>query len=198
MSDQPISEHIEFSDEDIADLRSMGVTEGDLPDFHPILEVWREVLKPARAEATAKVTPQYAGRITASYKGIDFGDMEVFRDRFYGKIMELEDILLAVIDSDDQCLLAATPEEDREANSKHYRTLLLEWQKQFLAWELAWETTDPFAAVEMGAIGEVHKMIFGDQGITAFLQNIQFQFTEQDQAEIATALQAMKDGGDSE
>jgi hypothetical protein len=194
-NDQP-TEHIEFSDQDVEDLASLGVTAGDLPEFHPILEVWREVLKPARTESTAKVTPQYANRIVSSYRDIGFADMENFRDRFYAKIMALEDILLAEIDSDDQCLLPSTPEEDKKANSGHYRNLLLEWQKEFLRWELEWETTDPAAAVELGAIGETHKMIFGGDGITAFLQNIQFEFTEQQQAEIQAELQAMKDGGE--
>jgi hypothetical protein len=196
MSDDHINEHIEFSDQDVEDLKSLGVTPGDEPEFHPILEVWREVLKPARAESTAKVTPPYANRIVSTYRGIDFADMNDFRDRFYSKIMALEDILLVEIDSDPDCLKPRSPQDDNAANAGHYRNLLLEWQKEFLKWELEWETTDPSAAVELGAIGEVHKMIFGQDGITAFLQNIQFEFTEQQQAEIQAELQAMKDGGE--
>lgn len=196
--DQPISEHIEFSDEDIADLRAMGVTEGDAPEFHPILEVWREVLKPAREEIDARITPQYANRIVSTYRDIAFGDMEQFRDIFYSRIMELDDILRAEIDSDEECLIPRSPEEDKAANSGHYRNLLLEWQKAFLRWELAWDCTDPLAAVNIATIGEVHKMFFGETGITAFLQNIQFEFTEQDQADVQAALQALKNGGDGE
>lgn len=192
--DQPTSEHIDFTDQDVEDLRSLGVTTGDEPQFHPILEVWREVLKPAHTERDGKVTPQYANKIVSGYHGIEFVDMNVFRDRYYSKVIDLEKILHEVIESDDQCLLASTPEEDREMNSKHYRTVLLEWQKQFLTWELEWDTTDPLAGVEMGSVAEVHKMFFSEMGIVAYLQNIQFQFTEQDQAEIAEALQALKDG----
>lgn len=198
MSDEQPTEHIEFSDEDLEDLHKIGVTGGDEPQFHPILQVWREVLKPGRSEKDAKVTPQYANRIVSSYRGIDFADMNDFRDRFYSKIMALEDILLAEIDSDDQCLLPTTPEEDNQVNSVHYRNLLLEWQKEFLRWELAWETTDPLAAVEVGAIGEVHKMFFAQDGIVAYLQNIQFEFTEQQQAELQAELLEMKKGGDRE
>lgn len=195
---EPTSERIEFSDDDVHQLHSMGVTAGDEPQFHPILQVWREVLKPARGEVGVKVTPQYAGRIVQSYREISFHQMNDFRDSYYAKIIELEQILNDLIDSDDQCLLPDTPEEDRAENSKHYKTLLLEWQKCFLRWEMEWDTMDPLAAVELGSIGEVHKMFFSETGITAYLQNIQFQFTEQDQAETAAALAAMRDGGEDE
>lgn len=198
MSNDKPSEHIEFSDKDREDLAALGVTTGDEPQFHPILQVFREVLKPARSEKDTKVTPQYANRIVQSYKGIDFADMNLFRDTYYDKIIELEEILLEVIASDDQCLLPTTPEEDKAENSKHYKTLLLEWQKAFMRWEVEWDTAAPDAAVQLGAIGEVHKMFFSQDGITAYLQNIQFEFTEQDQAEVQAELEAIRTGGDGE
>lgn len=197
MSDH--TESIEFSDEDREHLEAMGITDGETPSFHPVLHVWKAVLEPADKEINEKVTPQYAQRILATYRFIGFEDMNDFRDRFYSKIMRLREILLEIIASDDECLTYTTPEEDVEHNSKHYRTALLEWQKEFLRWELAWDTMDPAAAVELATIGEVHRMFFSDQGLTAQLQMIQFQYTEQDQAEVQAELRSLsEEGGDGE
>jgi hypothetical protein len=188
------NEDVELTTQDQMDLAALGVTTGDEPEFHPILESWRELLKPAKDEADAKITPQYANRIVQTYSDITFSEMNHFRDLYYARILELEQVLLDVIASDDQCLLVTSPEEDKEKNSRHYKTLLLEWQKHFLLWELSWDTMDEDAGVQIGVFGELHKMFFGDVSVTAHLQNIQFEFTDQDRAEVAVALQEVKDG----
>ena len=194
MSDEHVSEHIEFSDQDVADLRAMGVTEGDMPEFHPILQVWREVLKSLPEQVDERITPQYAMRICQSYPQLKFSDMVELRDRWHAKMEAFRQVLLAEIESDDQCLAPTDPDEDREANSHHYRNLLLEWQKLLLTWELAWDTLDEHAAVEIAAIGEVHQFFFSQTGLTAHLQNIQFQYTEADQAAVQQALEALREG----
>ena len=85
------------------------------------------------------------------------------------------------ISTDDQCLTYTEPAEDAKENSHHYKNLLLQWQLMFLQWELEWDPTTPYAAIELGAISEAHKMFFGQTGITAFLDNIGFEYTEDDQ-----------------
>jgi hypothetical protein len=187
-------ETVEISDEDIAGFIEHGGQGEDGPSFHPILEVWREVLKPARKELSAKVTPQWASRIIGSYTGIGFADMEDFRDVYFTKLLQLADMVDAEIATDDECLSYTTPEEDVENNSVHYRNLLRDWQLAVMGWELEWETTNPLAAVELGAISEVHKMFFGPTGVTAMLDNIRFEFTEADQAELAEALETLREG----
>lgn len=187
-------ESVEFSEQDVQDLRSLGVTDGDMPTFHPILQIWREVLKPAHAESVHKPTPQWANKMLAQYQGITFADMVVIRDLYFGKLFELEDILLAEIATDEDCLTYTSPEEDVENNSGHYRNMLLEWQLRFLDWEMAWDCTDQHAACELAAISEVYNIVFGQTGLTAFLDNIKFEFGEQEQAELQAALQERKDG----
>jgi hypothetical protein len=167
---------------------------GEMPPFNPVLRVWREVLAPAAGEADAKVTPQWANRMVTSFQGLEYGQMNVFRDRYFGKILELAALLNEEIDSDEDCLTYHSPEEDVEHNSGHYRNLLTSWQLAILGWEMAWETTDEYAAVELAAISEVHKMFFGPTGITAYLDNIKFEYTEADQQQLAWALQELKDG----
>ena len=180
-----------FTDDEIRDFMERGP---EAPSFHPVLEVWREVLRPAATEATTKVTPQWASRIIQSYPQIQFADMNAVRDSYFGKILQLAKVLDLEIEEDDECLGYTTPEEDVEHNAHHYKNLLLNWQLAFLQWELDWDCTDDHAAVELAAISEVHKMFFGQNGITAFLDNIKFEFTESDSAYLAEALQELKDG----
>lgn len=182
---------VPFTDEEIKDF-----IDGGVPSFHTVLEVWREVLKPAADEAVKKVTPQYANRITSEYRELAFADMNDFRDSYFAKIAELQEILATEIASDVECLTWATPEEDVENNTSHYLNLLTQWQLAVLGWEIAWECTNADAAIEIAAISEVHKMFFGPTGLTAFLDNIKFEFTEADSAELARVLNDFRGGAD--
>jgi hypothetical protein len=170
------------------------------PSFHTILEVWREVLRPAQDSRTERITPQWASRICSKYDRLKFSDMPEFRDRYFGKIAELEDILHAVIASDDECLNQATAEEDVQHNSAHYIQILTDWQIAVLGWELDWDCTDPSAVAELAAISEVHTMFFGDVGITSLLDQIQFEFTDLHRDALGMALLNYKESreGDGE
>jgi hypothetical protein len=199
-----VSETIDYSQqdqEDLAQLFEMPSGETNAPAFHPILEVWREVLKPAAAEGQKKVTPQWANKMVQSYPELKFADCNALRDTYYEKLQTMFEIVVAEIDEDEECLNAATPEEDREENGKHYKNILLHWQLRFLGWELQWDCTDGDAAIELAAISETHKIFFGDTGLTQFLDNIKFEFTEDDALEIAAQLEELRVqylGGDSE
>lgn len=192
------AETFEYNEADQADIEKLfGEPDGgpDIPspEFHTILEVWREVLKPANDEAKKKVTPQWANRMITSYAKLDFADLDILRDMYFEKIAELAQIVDAEIATDSDALTWATPEEDGDENSEHYKNVLTEWQLRFLGWELDWTCTDEWASVELASISEVHKMFFGDNGLTQFLDNIRFEFTEADQAELAGALKALRD-----
>jgi hypothetical protein len=183
-----------LTEQDRADLDKLYET-GEVPSFHPVLEVWREVLKPAAAEADKKVTPQWASRITSSYREVNFADMDYVRDSYFAKIGELARILELEIATDDDALSYATPEEDAAENAFHYKNLLLQWQLAVLSWEMDWSCNHEHAGAELAAISEVHKMFFGDQGLTAFLENIRFEFTDDDQQQLADALTAFRGEG---
>lgn len=167
--------------------------EANAAPYHSILEVWREVLKPARTERLAKITPQWANRICTTYREVNFDDMLEFRDRYFDKIAELEDILAGEIESDDECLNVTKPEEDVEHNSHHYLNVLTNWQKTFLTWELEWDCADTDASIELAAISEVHRMFFDQNGITALLDQIKFEFSDNDRDLLAAELQELRD-----
>lgn len=167
--------------------------EAENAGYHTILEIWREVLKPAEAERTKRITPQYANRICTTYNGVAFEDMPDFRDSYFDKIKQLTAILEAEIEGDDECLKFTTPEEDVEFNSHHYLNVLIDWQRAFLTWELDWDTTHPDAALELAAISETHRMFFDANGLTALLDQIKFEFTDADRDLLASALQDLRE-----
>jgi hypothetical protein len=159
--------------------------------YNTILRIWREVLAPAAAERDKAVSPQWANRICSTYRELRFADMEDFRDIYFGKIMELAEILDLEINGDDECLSPTTPEEDVEANSHHYLNVLFDWQKAFMLWEKDWRCFDDTAAVELAAISEVHKMFFEPTGIVSLLDNIKFEFTDDHRAALQDELAAV-------
>lgn len=160
--------------------------------YHSILEIWREVLVPSFEERKKKITPQWANRIVTTYNGLTFGDMHHFRDRYFDKIAELFAILAVEIEADTECLNVVTPEEDVETNSFRYINVLTNWQKAFLQWEIDWSAAASDAAVELAAISEVHRMFFDQNGLTALLDQIKFEFTDSDRDVLAAELNDMR------
>lgn len=164
----------------------------EAPQFHPILHVWRVVLEPAESERTAHITPQWASRIVNTYPGLTFADMPTFRDAYFDKVADLKKILDFEIESDDECLNVTTPEEDVEHNSDHYINILTNWQLTVLDYELDWDCAADWAAADLAATAEVHRMFFGETGLTALLDQIQFEFTDLHREMLANTLEAHK------
>jgi hypothetical protein len=192
MTEQPeIVETIEPpTDDDIAAFVGGGGNEG--PSYHTILEVWQKVLEPAEADSKRKVGMPWAMRIIAEYREITFAQVNLVRDRYHEKLADLIEILDVEIDSDPQCFEHTTAEEDREHNGHHYLNLLTLWQFAFVKWEHEWDVAREDAAIEIAALSEAQKMFFGDTGLTQHLDNIQLQFTQEDQEDLGRALQEYK------
>lgn len=174
------------------------ISDANQAPYHTILEVWREVLKPADAESRKRITPQWATRVIASYSGLTYADMPAFRDYYFTSIIALGWILNEEIAEDDECLKHTTPEDDLQHNNHHYLNVLINWQRQFMQWELEWEPTAHNAAIQVAALGEVHKMFFDPQGLTALLDQIDFQFTDDDRDLLASSLKDMIEEGGGE
>lgn len=164
------------------------IAEANKAEYHTILEVWREVLRPAETEMKKRITPQWATRVIGSFQGITYADMPAFRELYFGKILHLAGILDDEIATDDECLNLTSAEEDAEQNTSHYLNVLFAWQMQFMQWEIEWDCTDPTAALEVAALAEVHKMFFDPQGLTALLDQISFQFTDTDRDTLGELL----------
>lgn len=159
--------------------------------YHSILEIWTKVL--ANADPDERIQPQWANRIVTTYHGLGFADLPDFQKRFVEMVRTLHAIVVAEYEDDPDALHVTSSEEDAERNSTHYINLLIDWQKQIYYWELVWDTTDPGAASELAAISEVHKMFFAEQGLTALLDRINLQFTDDHRAALSAELDLLRD-----
>lgn len=199
--DGTVVESIEYPDPDIllserdkADLEALA-NEPDQPVYHTILESWRAILEPALEEGQKRPTPQWCNKIVASYNGLTYADMYLYRDLLFGRLKQLLDLLVEEIASDAECLNYTSAEEDRVENHGHYKNMLFLWQSTILGWELDWDCLNPDAAPDIASISEVHKMIFEPGiGIVQWLDNIKLEFTEADQIEMGQALMEIQNG----
>lgn len=203
MTEQPeFIETIELSPEDEAAVAQFSEQlDAEPPTYHALIKLWRDVLSNAEAEGQKKVTPQWANKMVQSYPGIGFGDVETLRDTYFGMLAEMVNILNWEISLDPQCTTPTTPEEDVEENAHHYKNVLLTWQLLFLQYELEWEASSPYAAVDLAALSETHKTLFGGAdrpGLVAFLDNIGFteHYTEADQEDLRAALEELRGSGE--
>lgn len=165
------------------------IEEAAAAPYHTILELWRGVLAPAKEEKDARITPQWANRIVTTYRGVGFADMAAFREVYFTKVLDLAAILEDEIETEPECLHAASAEEDREANQLRYLNVLVMWQAQFLLWELEWSPDSDRAAVQIAAMAEVHRMFFGEEGILGLLDQIKFEFTDEHRQMLVDVLE---------
>lgn len=190
VEDGQFAETIEppLDDKDAADVAKLN---GEA-EHRPILEVWREVLEGGRAEAKHRISPAWASRITSMYPQVKVQDMATFKDQYFGKIEELHQHLLFVMETDKKITQQTTIAEDLEHNRVHYIQVITLWQTAVLNWELEWDCTDVDAHVELAAISEAHKFFFGAQGLIALLEQIELKFTEDDTADLMAVLEEFK------
>jgi hypothetical protein len=188
-------ETVILSEQDEADLARLHSEPDGIPNpvQHTVLEVWAHTLAPAEQLAKQPVSPQYASKMLQSYPGLTYASTQQVHDRYFEMNAVLRGILEAEIATDDECLTYLDdPLLDKVENSKHYRNIIRDWQLQFLRWELEWDCASDDAAVELAALGETHKMFFGDQGLLPFLESIKFEYTEDDQRQMYEALEELR------
>jgi len=187
--DQPI-ESIEIPD-DVSELTDGG--HEALP-YRSLLEIWRAVIEPAVSGEMRKdpISPQWATKMVTTYPGISFADVEGIHHGVFDLAAELGALLDEEIASDDECLNVTSAEEDVELNSGHYRNMLIAWQVHLMLRELSWKPSDSSAAVDLAVLSEVQQMFLGQTGLVAHLDTIGFQYTDEDQAQLADALMAKR------
>jgi hypothetical protein len=162
--------------------------------YHTILEVWQTILAPARDQIGAAITPQWANRMVQTYPQVTYADTPALADMYYERIGVLADILASQILGDSEALKVLDAAEDLETNHIHYLQVIVDWQKQFLQWELDWRPDRSDAAIDIASLSEVHKMFFDQTGLLSLLEQINFEFTDGDRDMLAIILQEMREG----
>lgn len=183
-------ESIEIPD-DVSELTDGG---HEATPYRSLLEIWRAVIEPAAHGEMRKdpISPQWATKMVTTYPGIGFAQVSAIHHGVFDLAAELGDLLDEEIASDDECLKVTSAEEDVEQNSGHYRNMLIAWQTHLMLLELSWNPDEPGAAVDLAVLSEVQQMFLGQTGLVAHLDSIGFQYTEEDQQELAQRLQARR------
>jgi hypothetical protein len=193
---EPIEEFIELpeelSDQDKQDLESMW-GEQDKAVYHSILQVWREVMSPENIESNKGYTMQWAVQICGKYPQMTYGLMPAFHDFYFALLEDLAQQVRDKIEENEDCLKVSNAEEDVAENHQAYKDLLFSWQLRIQEFELKWDPTSETAAAQVAAIAEVQNFFFSDRGLTAHLEVIKLEFTDQDQTELRETLDAQRE-----
>lgn len=194
MSTEP--EYIETieapSDEEIEEFtKGLPIEE---PEYHTLLEIWREILRSSRNVGKEKLAPAWATTIVTQYAEVRFKDVGEFRDQYFAAMDVMCKIVEAEVEIDDDALSYDNAADDAEHNAVHYKNLLLLWQMHLQQLELDWNYKSSLAGVQIAVLSELHKFFFGDKGLVQHLEQIQFQFDEDDQKMLAEALDEQRRG----
>ena len=156
--------------------------------MHTLLQIWKEILSNIEAAETEPIDIQIAGRIVHNYPMIKVQEVSKYMALYSALLIEMRDILLAEIDSDEKCL--SRIEDDAEGNRHHYLNLLIDWQRLARQWEIKWDSNSPLAHIEMAAISDASTFVLGQKGLVAHLDEIKFRWTAEDAEMVLEAIQA--------
>lgn len=180
-----------MTERDQADLADM-LAEPDNFTYHTVLQVWLEILKQENLELNRAITPRWATNIVSKYDEVRFADMPAYVEEYFDLVTACRDAIQAEVDKHEDCLIYNDAAEDALENAEIYKEILRNWQLEFLRRELTWNCEDERAAVKIAALSEVHGVFFGDTGLSAHLEVIKMEFTDEDQADLQAALDELR------
>ena len=155
---------------------------------HTLLEIWAAVLSNIEHVEAQPVSMQMAARITSVYPQIKVQECGLYMTCYHSALRELRSILLDEIESDPDCFKYA--EDDAVKNRHHYLNLLTQWQLQVQQWDKEWDCTELEAHIWLAAYADAGTFVLGKEGLVAHLDQINFEFTDEDAAGIYAVLSA--------
>ena len=129
---------------------------------------------------------QVANHVVSNHAQIKIQEVPKYMKLYHGYLKDMRDILTAEIDSDKKCFKHI--EEDAEENKAHYLNLLINWQRQIREWEQEWKAASPTAHLTLAAVTDVHGFVLGSNGLVAHLDEINFDYNEDDAKLVADAV----------
>lgn len=171
-------ENTTLSDQDIADLESLGLTDEQAASSRTILEIWQAHLAPADEAMTERITPGYANKIVSTWPKLSYQDTGLYHKLFHDRVIELRSVLDEVIEAHREEYPDAFEhvEDDGEYNESAYLEVIYRWQARIQEWEHNWEVTGPISHIEVAVIADVTSFFVGQMGIVQFLDNVGFRF----------------------
>lgn len=168
----------------------------EVPEPEPItlLETWRELLKSIDTTRDEPIGPAEASRILQKWPNLKVQELSLHKAWFYDYLSTMHSILLLELAQDPAALQHI--EDDAVDNHHHYLNLIMQWQLQLQHWTSSWDSDAKDAHITMAALAETQQFFFGPNGMSNHLDQIQFEFTEDDATLVAEALESMGGSGE--
>ena len=177
-----VTETIELDETEIPNLEDALQAEK-----HTLLEIWQSILSNLEAAEARGVTMQDAARILSAWPKLGVKELTRYHINYYDLLRDIREVLDAEIARDPKAFEHV--EDDAEANRDHYVRLLQDWQLLISQWQYDWMPDSEHAMVMMAAIADAGSFIARPNGgLLSQLDGINFQFTDEDSAELAQLL----------
>lgn len=168
MSETPLSQ------QDQADLDSLGIQLEDAEPKRSLLEVWRELLGKGVDEAADEPIPVYvAAKVVASWPFLTFQETAKYHQFYHSLIRELRVYVNEIIDEHPDAL-GFVGDDDAEHNHVFYRDILVAWHNHLDTYEQEWRAEDPVSHIWAAVIPDVRAFLFSSVGLAGHLDSIGF------------------------
>lgn len=172
--------------EDVENFLTEAPENPDEPKKHTLLESWQALLGVIELAMAEKPDPRMGIRVLGHHPYLKMSEVLDYHLRYHELLLQIRDVLAFEIESDAECL--GRLDDDGKENHHHYLNLLINWQRLVHEWELEWDCGLSDAGITAAAIQDVASFVLGEQGMVAHLEQIDFRFTEEDNAVMAAAL----------
>ena len=150
-----------------------------------VLETWLAVLSNIETVAAEPVSPSQALKALRLAPGMQIKDVPDYLRMFYQILLEARDILEAEIINDPEALNRGG-KNDAEDNWAHYATIYMQWRTLLVEHEKSWSITGENPIAHIAAITGAANFLVGE-GLVAYLDQIGFKFTEEDEIMVTEA-----------
>lgn len=172
----------ELSEQDKADLKSIGIDPGEEPTQRSLLEVWRELLGNAEEVGRQDIPIHVAHKVVASWPFLTFQETQRYHVLYHDVLGEALDRLKEIIHEHPEAL-DFVGEDDAAHNYQLYIDALVSFHNLLDGYEVSWKATDEESHIWLAVLGDVRATIFSSTGMAGHLDAIGFSIENEDFAE---------------
>ena len=175
-----MTENIQLTDQDVSDLKAMGVDpEQDAPAERTLLVIWDHVLKSGADTAAQPIPMMVSAKVVATWPKLSYQDTAVYHRLYHEYLGYLQESLVEAIRKHPEAL-SFVGLEDAEENREIYIDLLVTWNLQLDAIEREWAAEQEDSHIVVAAVVDVRHFIFSDMGLAGHLSAIGFQLRDEE------------------
>ena len=161
--------------------------EGEEPQYHSVLKVWRAMLDPEQQQRHLPPTPDWCAVLIARWPFLSFAECGRVQERYF-EIFDVAHEIIEQVARDNPEAFEVDNREDDLENKDIYVFLLTELQRALLVVQSEWSHDAPDAGPQMAALGEAQQQLLGKDGLASFLSVVGLPFSMEEQDEMSAEL----------